>query len=78
MLPWWETKSRGIYIYGLSPFYQKAFTGVPAEYKRMAKNGFRNALTIVPLCLAAYGLTVWAEHENHKRKRKEYLKKEEL
>jgi hypothetical protein len=70
MLPWWEAKTKGIYIYGISPFYQRAFACFSGEIVRMVRNGAQNALVLVPIGLFGYGLIKWAEHDNHQRKRK--------
>lgn len=81
MLPWWEAKTRDIRMYALSPFYQRAFAGFSGELKRMAVNGFKNALVLVPIAAFGYGLIQWAEHDNHMRKRKivpkEWLEEDE-
>ena len=70
MLPWWETKSKGISFFGLSPFYQRATPKYGSEVVKIVRHSLKNALIFFPLLLGAYGLVKWAEYDNRRRKRK--------
>jgi uncharacterized membrane protein YidH (DUF202 family) len=70
MLPWWETKSKGIAIFSLSPFYQRAVPKYGSELLKITKQTFKNAIIFLPLLFGAYGLIKWAEYDNRSRKRK--------
>jgi hypothetical protein len=70
MLPWWEAKSKGISIFGLSPFYQRAVPRYGSEIVKITRHSFKNLVIFLPLLLGAYGLIKWAEYDNRNRKRK--------
>lgn len=71
---WWNARYKGIYIYGLSPFYQKAFPNfVQKDLVKMVKGGLRQIVILGPFVAGAYYLQQWAYADNDRRHRKAYL-----
>lgn len=68
MRPWWNAKTKGIYIYSRSPFAQKAFYGFfKHDIKELIIRGIKGSFLIVPIIGASYGLLSWANHDYHRR-----------
>ncbi len=82
MRPWWESRTKGIYIYSLSPFEQKAFHGFfRHDLKELLYRGLKGSRIIFPIALSGYGLIYWANKSYHKRCLKnpdDYLTEEEV
>lgn len=60
-------KSKGLYMYSVSPFYQKPFNGWWGEMAHMAKSHFGWGLFVSSLTIGAYSLVQWANHDFHQR-----------
>lgn len=60
---WWTQRVRGIYAYGISPFYQKAFG---PHFRANWRAAGRNAVAAVKLAavpaLMYIGLAMWANN----------------
>jgi hypothetical protein len=71
MRPWWNARTKGIYIYSLTPFAQKAFYGFFShDIKELIVRGLKGSLVVLPIVLGSYGLLSWANHDYHRRIRK--------
>lgn len=68
---WWMTKTKGIYIFSISPFRQRALAGFPTEIANLAKLHWKGVLYASSLCVGAYSLLKWANHAYHESLRKE-------
>ena len=69
---WWRQKQRGMYEYGISPFYQKAFG---PDYARMWKAFFGGSFRLlkeaaIPLAAAA-GIILWSNSYHRRLNRKD-------
>ncbi|KOC59830.1 Cytochrome b-c1 complex subunit 8 [Habropoda laboriosa] len=60
----------GITYFRLSPYEQKAFTGIVDGVNRMAFRAMSHFLRIGPFFLGGYMLREWACEENYKMHRK--------
>ncbi len=79
---WWRNKKRGIYEYGISPFYLKTF-GV--DYIRTWLAFLRRSLAIFkhsgPPMLASVGIILWADnyfYRLHRKNPDDFFDEEEL
>lgn len=71
MRPWWNAKTKGIYIYSRSPFAQKAFHGFfKHDMKELIIRGIKGSFLVIPIVSASYALLVWANNDYHQRIRK--------
>lgn len=71
MRPWWNAKTKGIYVYSRSPFAQKAFYGFfKHDLKELIIRGIKGSVLIVPIVGASYALLSWANNDYHRRIRK--------
>lgn len=68
MRPWWNARTKGIYIYSRSPFAQKAFNGFfKHDLKELLIRGLKGSVLIVPIVGASYALLSWANKDYHRR-----------
>ena len=68
---WWLDRVRGVYTYGLSPFYQRAVLGnIGREMYLLRGFLYRKTLSIGPLLIGTVALMEWAKHEYHLSQRK--------
>lgn len=71
MRPWWNTRTKGIYIYSRSPFEQRAFYGFfTHDLKELVVRGLKGSVLVVPIVLSSYALLKWANNDYHHRIRK--------
>ena len=69
---WWLDRVRGVYTYGLSPFYQRAVFGNIGREMYLLKQFVKNkTLTVGPLLLGTVALMHWANEEYHHLLRKD-------
>ena len=72
MLAWWNARTKGIYVYSMSPFAQKAFHNYfRHDMKELLVRGIKGSARVLPIAFSAYGIIYWANHEYHKRIRKD-------
>ncbi len=68
MRPWWNAKTKGIYIYTRSPFEQRAFHGFFShDLKELLLRGIKGSFKVLPIIFGAYGLLHWANKDYHRR-----------
>ncbi len=68
MRPWWNAKTKGIYIYTRSPFEQRAFYGFFShDLKELLVRGLKGSFKVLPVVFGAYGLLLWANADYHRR-----------
>lgn len=73
MRPWWNARTKGIYIYSRSPFAQKAFYGFfKHDIKELIIRGIKGSFLVVPIIVASYSLLSWANKDYLKRIRKNH------
>lgn len=60
---WWMTSTKGIYLFNISPFRQRAFAGFGREMANMVRLHWKGAAFFWTLAASTYCLTVWAEHK---------------
>lgn len=62
---WWMTRTKGIYIFSISPFRQRAFVGFGREMSNMARQHWSGVLYFGSLCVGAWYLMKWAHASYH-------------
>jgi hypothetical protein len=70
---WWMTRSKGIYIFSVSPFRQRAFAGFGREIKNLAKLHWTGVAYFASIAAGGYYLLVWANQYYHHSMRKDPL-----
>ena len=70
-IEWWNTRTKGIYIFMLSPFRQRAMFDLAESYKRYFMS-FIRPRTLIPLSIIGTGvLTIkWANYKYYQLNRK--------
>ena len=69
-----SNRTKGLYIYSISPFYQRPFSGYLGELKKSAMAHYKGSLLLLSMALGAVGLGQWAKYEYHRLNSKEYKK----
>lgn len=63
---WWNTKYKGFYSYGLSPFYQKSiFPHIGKDLNHLAKAIVKHGMSLGPFILAG-ALTIYYAKEKYR------------
>lgn len=70
-----SNRTRGLYLYSISPFYQRPFAGYLGELTHVAKAHFLGSLVLGTMALGAWSVAQWANHEYHRLNSKEHLSK---
>ena len=71
-LKWWTARSKGIYVFAMSPFEQRAMFDVKNSLQRFIKSNFRaSSLIAVSLVFSGLYIASWAEKDFHRRSRKD-------
>jgi uncharacterized membrane protein YidH (DUF202 family) len=60
-------RTRGLYMYSISPFYQRTFRGYSRELAHVVKSHFGWAIFATGITLGGYGIVKWANHDFHRR-----------
>jgi UcrQ family len=68
---WWLSRHKGIYTYGLSPFYQKAFLGsLHSDWRAFRRWMFGTFPTLAIFSGIGLGVVYWADYKHHQLTRK--------
>lgn len=59
-------RTRGLYMYSLSPFYQRPMKGMFGEWLHMGRSHLGWALFATGITLGGYSITKWANQEYHR------------
>jgi len=63
---WWNTKYRGFYTYGLSPFYQKSiFPHIGKDLSDLGKGIVKHGMTLGPFIIAG-ALVIYYAKESYR------------
>ncbi len=62
---WWMARAKGIYIYSLSPFRQRAFAGFSREMSNMIRQHWRGSLYFGSIAFGGWYLMKWANSHYH-------------
>lgn len=60
-------RTKGLYMYSISPFYQKPFRGWLSELTHSFKSHFGWGLFATGITLGGYGIVRWANADYHRR-----------
>lgn len=60
-------RTRGLYMYSISPFYQRPFKGFAGEVTHMVRAHFGWGLFGFAITFGAYSVVKWANHDFHRR-----------
>lgn len=71
-IKWWTARSKGVYVFSMSPFEQKAMCDLKDSLNRFIKSNLRaSSLIAVSLVLSGLYIANWAEKDFHRRSRKD-------
>jgi hypothetical protein len=60
-------RTKGLYMYSISPFYQKPFRGWIGELTHSVRSHYKWGLYVGGIAFGAYSLVKWANHDFHQR-----------
>lgn len=71
-IKWWTARSKGVYVFSMSPFEQKAMYDLKSSITRFIRSNFRaSSLIAVSLIFSGLYIVNWAEKDFHRRSRKD-------
>jgi len=60
-------RTKGLYMYTVSPFYQRPFKGWGREMVHIVRSHLGWALFATSISVGAYSLVQWTNHDFHRR-----------